>query len=184
MFQKSPFCLSSAAFGPRVSTCADYYAKLAEVEENLRKARESREMQVLAILKFPLTVVHLARADQSEDSKCHAERAFACVVLVDLTCEHFYRRDAYKRNRRALLGHRLGSQVWRRTSCLPYQLLLLVVLLQLERKQTTLGGHQRRQLLLHRRQLVGPCLRPRQLLPLPSAPRSWHRLPRLSRRER
>jgi len=40
-----------------VSTCADYYAKLAEVEENLRKARESREMQVLAILRFPLTAL-------------------------------------------------------------------------------------------------------------------------------
>lgn len=51
------FCISSAAFVPRVSTCADYYAKLAEVEENLRKARESREMQVLAILRFPLTAL-------------------------------------------------------------------------------------------------------------------------------
>jgi len=54
---KSSFCISSAAFGPWVSTCADYYAKLAEVEENLRKARESREMQVLAILRFPLTAL-------------------------------------------------------------------------------------------------------------------------------
>jgi len=38
---------------------------------------------------------------------------------------------------------------------------------QSQRKQTTLGGNQRRQLLLHRRQLVGPCFRPRQLLRQP-----------------
>jgi len=29
---------------------ADYHAKLAEVEDNLRKAREARAMQVLAVL--------------------------------------------------------------------------------------------------------------------------------------
>jgi hypothetical protein len=44
---KSSFCISSAAFGPWVSTCADYYAKLAEIEQQLQEGYQGIDMEAL-----------------------------------------------------------------------------------------------------------------------------------------